>query len=111
MPTIVSIFGPRTKSASEPRLPSAHRQMLSAGAAVVNTVERAIRGQPLKASKEVQDQRWAICKACDKFRPSDNRCSLCGCFTSSWLIGKIELAGQSCPAKPPKWSAVPAVVR
>jgi glycosyltransferase involved in cell wall biosynthesis len=77
---------------AEPPLPSVGRMV---GGAVASAAQVAASGGEL-ASDDEQARRWAECRACDQFRPSDRRCggvSGCGCF----LELKIPLAATSCP--------------
>jgi len=48
-------------------------------------------------SKKEHTERYSICQACEYFQKK--RCKKCGCF----MYTKTKLAGQVCPATPPKW--------
>ena len=57
----------------------------------------AVRGKPVRASKETRERRMEICEACEHF--INRQCSLCQCFMSI----KTRLAAMECDAK--KWLA------
>ena len=69
--------------------PLAHRAM--------NFVAAATKHMSLGAPKVPtgeEARRHSICKACDRYRVADDRCSECGCF----LLGsKVAWADQVCP--------------
>jgi hypothetical protein len=89
----------RKTESSEPALPSKLTMTRNAGAAVV----QAVRSRGKKVSDEEFERRTAICKGgggiarCDSYRPSDNRCSECGCR----LKYKPRLEAWHCPLE--KW--------
>lgn len=89
---------------SEPRLPPAAAMARNAARALMRNTAAAISGDALRVSQETKAERLEICRACPKFRPSDGRCSLCGC----WTAVKLSLAAESCPDTPARWSAEPA---
>ena len=93
------------RARKEPGLPSIPRMALNAMGSAARSVGQVVSGRPLKAPEAVQASRWAQCEVCEHFRPSDKRCGLCGCFTKGWLVDKVRLAAETCPAKPPKWGA------
>lgn len=41
-------------------------------------------------------ERMATCEGCDAWRPSDGRCSLCGCYCGG-RTGKANLSSSECP--------------
>lgn len=55
-----------------------------------------------KASPEVREARYSICKKCPSFIPDSKRCSECGCFmqAKTWIAGN---PAQLCPLN--KWEA------
>lgn len=71
---------------------------------------RAKAAHVLRGSPEVDDatfaQRVAICETCDRFRPSDRKCSSCGCGVDSGIDHKARWADQRCPLTPPLWDVV-----
>lgn len=51
----------------------------------------------LMLSKEKAQERFDICKKCDKFEPTAAKCKECGCF----MKVKVKFGIFSCPLK--KW--------
>lgn len=81
---------------AEPELPSLGRQIAGFVSTGLDVLNGAMRGEPVTASPEEQQRRWGICKTCDHFRPSDQRCGGvegCGC----WLANSIPVAAKRCP--------------
>jgi hypothetical protein len=73
-------------------------------------------GRPVRSEERVAEI-FSICQACERFRPGaselEGSCAVCGCRLRSTggLFNKIQMATESCPLKPPKWTAdAPAVV-
>ncbi len=62
------------------------------------TVQHTTAGMA-NVTQEEHDRRMNICKGCEFFRPSDNRCGKCGCK----LMVKVWWKEQKCPLDPPKW--------
>jgi uncharacterized paraquat-inducible protein A len=60
-------------------------------------VAGAVTGKGVVQEKTGQEQRLAICRACEFFRASDERCSRCGCY----LAVKTYLKAERCPVG--KW--------
>lgn len=85
----------------EPPLPSLWTQAANAAAAAVEIVVDVVLGKPILAPADVQEARRATCLACEHWRPSDSRCSRCGCYTEA----KLSLASEACPDG--HWPAVP----
>ena len=54
----------------------------------------------LKCSKDVKDERMAICESCEHLIKTTKQCRKCGCFMEI----KTHLASVSCPIG--KWEAV-----
>ncbi len=78
---------------TEPPLPAAATILRNAARAAAAEVRDRIQGTPPLEPSEIE-RRLSICKApCEKWRPSDNRCSECGCFGNF----KTRLRSQSCP--------------
>ena len=67
-------------------------------AGLVKTGRQALRHGAI--SKELRDERYAICKACPAFNPKSKRCGDCGCFmeAKTWVGGDPRTL---CPRK--KW--------
>jgi hypothetical protein len=97
--------GPKLRSA-EPPLPSVGTMASNALHAALRAAGAAVAGEPVLASPEVQAARLGVCRDaaglapdqtvdghCDRWRPSDARCSECGCYTN--LARK--LATKDCP--------------
>jgi hypothetical protein len=84
----------------KPRLqPSIAVQAGNAIGALGRAAHAAVSGQPVLVPPEVRDKRWAQCMTCVNL--VNDRCRLCGCFFAK----KIQLATESCPMSPPKWTA------
>lgn len=65
--------------------------------AVFRTVKYLISGRPVLAPQDVQNERYAICRACRWHL--DGQCTVCTCFVSL----KVTLSAESCPDHPPRW--------
>lgn len=79
---------PSTKG--EPQPPSIVEQTLNVVGAGVRFAASGFRQRPV----EEVDRLHAICKGCDRYRPSDDRCAECGCY----LLGnKLAWATEVCP--------------
>ena len=72
-------------------------------------------GRPIRDEERVAEL-FTICQACEQFRPGtselEGSCAVCGCRLRSigGLFNKIQMATESCPLKPPKWTAEAPVV-
>jgi hypothetical protein len=81
----------------EPELPSLWRQAAN--------LAKATARHALDGGREVDEatlaDRLRTCDACDRLRPSDGRCSECGCPVAV----KATWASESCPLG--KWAAAP----
>lgn len=104
MANIIQMY-PRAGRAAEPPLPPLGTQLLNAGKAVLRNAAQVAAGGPLLVPVEVEAARWEQCRTCTHFRPSDQRCGLCGCYTKAWLVDKVRLAAEACLDKPPRWGA------
>lgn len=96
----------RSAPVAEPPLPSPLRMAGQLARTAGAAIARKARGGTTLASTEAREARWAACRACDHFRPSDLRCGGtggCGC----WLAKKIPVAAASCPLDPPAWGPEP----
>jgi hypothetical protein len=69
--------------------------------AVGRVAMAAAKGEPIRVSAEVLEQRRGICRACPYHDAARDRCRKCGCSGI-----KLTLATESCPDVPPRWSAV-----
>jgi hypothetical protein len=83
------------------RLPGSVAMIKNAAGALVRASGRCLKGKNPKCSDEEAARRLALCLACEYRRPSDGRCTLCGCFVSV----KTHAAAESCPIE--KWLATP----
>jgi hypothetical protein len=97
---------------AEPPLPPLGTMVGNASHAAWRTAGAIVGGEPVLAAPEVQDARLAVCRDgvgltpdqiadghCDRWRPSDARCSQCGCYTTL----KRRLATERCPLS--RWPA------
>lgn len=82
--------------APEPALPSKARMAANFATALVQEQVAKFRGIPEPGAEE-QARRKAICDGCPHLRPSDGRCSKCGC----WRDKKVAWRSQRCPLR--KW--------
>jgi len=82
---------------TDPALPTISTQAGYLGRTIARSIKGLLRGERLKASDDLAQERLAICKECPKFRSSDQRCSVCGCR----LRDKAHLALEHCPIE--KW--------
>ena len=54
-------------------------------------------------TKDIRDERFAICKGCDRLFKPTRTCKECGCF----MALKTWMKDASCPLPDPKWRAQP----
>ena len=87
---------------AEPPLPGLAAMARNAAEAVGRVVGAVAAGEAVLVPAAEAARREAICRACDRFRVSDARCSLCGCVMPG-AIGKWHLAAERCPHTPPRW--------
>lgn len=68
-----------------------------------------LAGSPKRSPERVLTILNDICETCTHFVPGERpHCGLCGCSLNDLpdgLDNKIAMATESCPAKPPKWTA------
>lgn len=81
--------GAVSKPASEPPLPSITKM---AANFVKSAASHVASGMP-PAPFPVYSARVAACRSCPLFRPSDERCSECGCYVTK----KAKMLDQDCP--------------
>lgn len=84
----------------QPQLPPLDKQGLSALSALVDEAGAIALGKK-SVTHEERERRLSICRSCPEFT-ADSRCSLCGCF----MEVKTRFRSISCPADPPKWTAI-----
>ena len=65
--------------------------------AVFRSLKFLVSGRPVIAPTDVQDERYAVCRACRWYL--DGHCTVCTCFVSM----KVALSAESCPENPPRW--------
>jgi hypothetical protein len=53
-------------------------------------------------TKEQIETRLSICRACEMFDLSTQKCTLCTCY----MPFKVHLSTASCPLDPPKWGPI-----
>lgn len=84
---------------AEPPLPPLARQAAGLAGAAARAIGAAIVGGAIMADDATVAARLSICKACDHYRPSDDRCGKmdgCGCYVTGPL-GKASWATEHCP--------------
>jgi hypothetical protein len=70
------------------------KQALESAKALAKNLKK---GNDLSVPAHVADRRFDVCRKCDKFDPTLERCRECGCF----MRVKTKLAGMKCPLN--KW--------
>lgn len=86
-----------TSGKDEPELPAVAQVIKTAAKSVVNNVKAVLKGETIRVTTDEAQRRLDICKSCQFFRESDERCSKCGCFLSK----KTYLKAEKCPVG--KW--------
>lgn len=107
-----------------PGLPSTSHQIKNAVSTAKNILSETVsdllrlKNHKIFIENEEYDRRLSICKECDNFRSSDERCGSldarknwgCGCYISDHVIttgikvpGKARFRDAHCPLTPPKW--------
>ena len=79
-------------SESEPELPPVKTMAKNFAKSVFQEIGSKIQ-RINSLSQEETERRLNICQSCDKFRPSDGRCGMCGCFMKI----KTSWQSQKCP--------------
>ena len=64
---------------------------------VKDVVVGGIGSDDIFVSSTIQDDRMNICRGCEYYSKSNNRCRQCGC----WLIHKVKFQTSTCPIS--KW--------
>jgi hypothetical protein len=82
-----------------PAYPSMTTMIGSALGAAGRVISAIAHGESITVSAEEQSRRLEICHACDRYVPSADRCSVCGC-RATW---KARLKTEHCPLPEPKW--------
>jgi hypothetical protein len=88
-------------SPTEPALPSWPRM----AANYVGAQLAAVASGWQEVDAGTKAARLAVCRSCDRYRPSEVRCAECGCFLDDgiWGKGRASLAAMACPIG--KWQA------
>lgn len=99
------ILIPSRKDAGEPALPSKARIAKNFVRTVIVTAAGAVAGEDIFTDDATAAARMELCRGCEFFRASDERCAhrKCGCYLNGQLLAKTKLKGQRCPDTPPKW--------
>ena len=100
------LSGGECSPALEPGLPSAWAMLKNASKSGLRIARQIAGGRGVIVSDEVKAARLAACHACEHFRRHDARCSLCGCLCSGVILEKVKYSTESCPASPPRWTAL-----
>jgi hypothetical protein len=82
-----------------PSHPSLARQAWNAARAIFRAGTSLITTGHLKATRDQQEARLAICRECDRYDETQVRCRECGCY----LVEKTSWITEQCPLSPPKW--------
>jgi hypothetical protein len=78
---------------TEPELPGALRMAANAAASAAGALAGAATGAGVLNPQWKVSLRMSVCRSCDRFRASDERCAECGCF----LALKTHLSNEHCP--------------
>ena len=90
---------------SQPNLPSVGRMAVNVAKSITRNVSQAVSGKAVVVPEEIKLIRISTCEACPKYRKSDSRCSLCGCYIQGKVFDKAKWAAEFCPEPPPRWEA------
>lgn len=91
---------PKCNDAIEPELPPLKEMAKGFLGTAKDVLLGAFQGEDVLVTEEVYNARMNICKGCEFFRHSDNRCSQCGCF----MEAKTRFKSTHCPIH--KWEAL-----
>lgn len=78
-------------------MPSMYKMVNNLKNSIINNVSSVYNGNALNVSEEEAKKRLSICKSCEFFDQSRQRCSQCGCK----LAIKTYLKAEKCPIN--KW--------
>lgn len=84
--------------AEEHSYPSLPEQGKNLAKFIFEVIKTTWNGDHLIVSDDVYEERMSICKTCEWYDESQNRCRHCGCY----LVEKARYAIDSCPIK--KWN-------
>lgn len=90
----------RPESGNEPPLPSPVAVAINFTAATARDAAHGFARLPAEAI----EARLAICRGCDRYRPSDGRCSACGCHLAG-VNAKAARPHERCPLE--RWPEYP----
>jgi hypothetical protein len=85
------------KIAAEPEMPPVTEMIKNLSNSVIKNIKNVASGNNLAVSEYEATARLNICKRCEFFNASQERCSKCGCK----MAVKTYLKAESCPLK--KW--------
>lgn len=71
----------------EPDLPPLAVQVMN----LTKSAARHIAAGMPEASPEEQNRRESLCRGCEKYRPSDDRCAACGCYVKEKTSWQLEM--------------------
>lgn len=74
-------------------MPSTGQMIRNIGGSIVKNIQSVAAGNPLNISEDEKEKRLNICRSCEFFELSDERCSKCGCY----LKIKTYLKAEKCP--------------
>lgn len=80
----------------EPSLPSRGTMLGNLAAATVRIGTAAVTGNQVRRKDDDIEKIKPICRACEFFRASDERCSKCGCNMMG-VAGKWQWETEHCP--------------
>lgn len=78
---------------SKASYPSTPQMIKNVAQSVVNNVQSVLSGNNLKITDTDAQKRLNICKECQLFDPSQERCTKCGCR----MAVKTYLKAEKCP--------------
>ena len=89
------------KGGSTPQFPSKAQQGKNLAKFTMQVVKDVVVGgigsDDIFVSSTIQNDRMNVCRGCEYYSKSNNRCRQCGC----WLIHKVKFKTSTCPIA--KW--------
>ena len=79
--------------------PPLAQQAKNFGLSLSKLFQRAMNGEKMFATNEIQQERYKICQGCEKYDLMQDRCRECGCFVRQ----KIAFGHEICPIN--KWGS------
>lgn len=83
----------------EPELPAIGAMVKGLAGTAGDVAKGILRGEGAFVTGALYEERMTICKGCEFFRQSDQRCSQCGCY----MQNKTKLKKAYCPVH--KWGS------